>query len=159
MTDPRVMVGKPVVRGTRIPVEAVLAHLADNPDLDDLFQAYPRLTKEDVKAYLAFASERVRGTPVRGPVRFLLDESVDARLAYTLRTHSHEATVVGVDHPNSITDEDVLAIARREGRILITNDRDFGELVFKQGRLHACTQEYPTSVSPPGSFDKWSRAT
>ena len=59
-SDPKIMVGKPVVRGTRIPVEAVLAHLADNPDLADLFQAYPRLTREDVQACLAFAGERLQ---------------------------------------------------------------------------------------------------
>ncbi len=35
------MVGKPVVKGTRIPVERVVAHLAHNPDLKDLFVAYP----------------------------------------------------------------------------------------------------------------------
>ena len=70
-------------------------------------------------------------------MRFLLDESVDARLAATLRARAHEATVVGIDHPNSLPDEDVLAIARREGRVLITNDRDFGELVFKEGHLHS----------------------
>ena len=46
------MVGKPVVRGTRIPVERVLAHLADNPELSDLFEALPRLTLEDVRACL-----------------------------------------------------------------------------------------------------------
>ncbi len=53
--DPRIMVGKPVVRGTRIPVERVIAHLAHTPDLDDLFAAYPRLTIEDVQAALAYA--------------------------------------------------------------------------------------------------------
>jgi uncharacterized protein (DUF433 family) len=54
-TNPNVMVGKPVVKGTRIPVERVLAHLANNPDLDDLFAAYPDLTIDDVKACLAYA--------------------------------------------------------------------------------------------------------
>ncbi|MGI8976091.1 MAG: DUF433 domain-containing protein, partial [Thermomicrobiales bacterium] len=39
--DPRVMVGKPVVKGTRVTVERVLAHLAETPDLDDLFAAFP----------------------------------------------------------------------------------------------------------------------
>ena len=58
-TNPQVMVGKPVVKGTRIPVERVVAHLAHNPDLDDLFAAYPELTVEDVKACLAFASHAV----------------------------------------------------------------------------------------------------
>lgn len=53
--DPEIMVGKPVVKGTRIPVELVLQHLEENPDLEDLFAAFPRLTMEDVKACLAFA--------------------------------------------------------------------------------------------------------
>lgn len=48
--DPAIMTGKPIVKGTRIPVELVLEHLADNPDLDELFAAYPRLTIEDVLA-------------------------------------------------------------------------------------------------------------
>lgn len=52
---PDVMVGKPVVKGTRIPVDLVLGHLAHNPDLDELFAAYPELTVEDVKAVLAYA--------------------------------------------------------------------------------------------------------
>jgi uncharacterized protein (DUF433 family) len=50
--NPAVMVGKPVVKGTRIPVERVVAHLANNPDLIDLFTAYPELTVDDVKACL-----------------------------------------------------------------------------------------------------------
>lgn len=63
--DPAVMVGKPVIRGTRIPVERILGHLAHNPDLDDLFGAYPELTLEDVKAALAYAQAAVE----RGPAR------------------------------------------------------------------------------------------
>jgi uncharacterized protein (DUF433 family) len=58
-TNPQVMVGKPVVKGTRIPVERVVAHLANNPDLDDLFAAYPELTVEDVKACLQYAHHAV----------------------------------------------------------------------------------------------------
>jgi uncharacterized protein (DUF433 family) len=58
-TNPHVMVGKPVVKGTRIPVERVVAHLANNPDLTDLFAVYPDLTIADVKACLAFASHAV----------------------------------------------------------------------------------------------------
>jgi len=54
--DPEIMVGKPVVKGTRIPVERVIAHLAHNPDLNDLFAAYSELTLEDVKACLAYAA-------------------------------------------------------------------------------------------------------
>jgi uncharacterized protein (DUF433 family) len=58
-SNPHVMVGKPVVKGTRIPVELVVAHLANNPDLTDLFAAYPDLTIADVKACLAYAHRAV----------------------------------------------------------------------------------------------------
>jgi uncharacterized protein (DUF433 family) len=58
-TNPHIMVGKPVVKGTRIPVESVVAHLANNPDLNDLFAAYPDLTIDDVKACLAYAHHAV----------------------------------------------------------------------------------------------------
>ena len=54
--DPAVMVGKPVIKGTRMPVELVLAKLAANPDLDEFLLDYPELTVEDVKAVLAYAS-------------------------------------------------------------------------------------------------------
>jgi uncharacterized protein (DUF433 family) len=57
--DPAIMVGKPVIKGTRIPVERIIAHLAHNPDLDDLFAAYPRLTIEDVRAALFYAHDAV----------------------------------------------------------------------------------------------------
>ena len=50
---PGLVGGKPVVRGTRIPVELVLQYLAYDPDVNTLFEAFPRLTIEDVKACLA----------------------------------------------------------------------------------------------------------
>lgn len=59
--DPEIMVGKPVVKGTRIPVELVLQHLEENPDLEDLFAAFPRLTMEDVQACLAYARAVMTG--------------------------------------------------------------------------------------------------
>jgi uncharacterized protein (DUF433 family) len=57
--DPEILVGKPVVKGTRIPVELVLAKLAQNPDLDELFADYPRLRREDVEG----CWEHARGGP------------------------------------------------------------------------------------------------
>ena len=67
--DPDVMVGKPVIKGTRIPVKLVLQHLAENPDLDDLFTALPRLTREDVQACLAHARSLLAGEERRKAVR------------------------------------------------------------------------------------------
>ncbi len=70
-------------------------------------------------------------------MRFLLDQSAEARIATFLTEHGHDATRVARDYPAGIPDERVLAIARAEGRILITNDKDFGELVFRRGLPHA----------------------
>jgi uncharacterized protein (DUF433 family) len=57
--DPDILVGKPVIKGTRIPVELVLAKLAANLDLNEVFQDYLRLTVDDVKACLTYAQELV----------------------------------------------------------------------------------------------------
>ncbi|MCC7024234.1 MAG: DUF433 domain-containing protein [Thermomicrobiales bacterium] len=58
--DPAVMVGKPIVRGTRIPVELILGWLSGNMDLEEFFAAYPHLTLADVQAAIAFARDAVR---------------------------------------------------------------------------------------------------
>ena len=55
VVDPKIMLGKPTVRGTRIPVELVLEQLSYDLDPRELFAAYPRLTAEDVKACVAYA--------------------------------------------------------------------------------------------------------
>lgn len=52
--NPQVMLGKPVIRGTRIPVELLLRKLADGAKEADLLAAYPRLTIEDLWAAIAF---------------------------------------------------------------------------------------------------------
>lgn len=52
--DPAVMAGKPVVRGTRIPVERVLEHIEVN-GWADVFAAFPDLTEDDVRACLRLA--------------------------------------------------------------------------------------------------------
>jgi predicted nuclease of predicted toxin-antitoxin system len=70
-------------------------------------------------------------------VRILADESFELRLVVFLRSLGHDVAVIGLDHPPSLPDRDVLAIAVRERRVLITNDRDFGELVFNQRLPHA----------------------
>jgi len=55
--DPAILTGKPTVKGTRIPVELVVGYLARNPNFEDLFADYPRLTMDDVKACLAYAQD------------------------------------------------------------------------------------------------------
>jgi uncharacterized protein (DUF433 family) len=58
IVDPAVMVGKAVIKGTRMPVELVLAKLAANPDLDEFFLDYPELTLDQIRACLRFAALR-----------------------------------------------------------------------------------------------------
>lgn len=55
--NPDVMLGKPVIRGTRIPVELILRKLSEGATEADLLDAYPRLTAEDIKAALAYAAD------------------------------------------------------------------------------------------------------
>ncbi|MGH2458158.1 MAG: DUF5615 family PIN-like protein [Chloroflexota bacterium] len=70
-------------------------------------------------------------------MRFLLDESAEFRLAAFLQELGHDVTAIAHDYPAGLPDAEVLALARAEERILITNDRDFGELVFHQRLAHA----------------------
>lgn len=55
--NPNVLVGKPVIKGTRISVELLLDRLADGWSMEDILSSYPHLTREDVLAAIAFAAE------------------------------------------------------------------------------------------------------
>jgi len=55
--NPRVMMGKPVIRGTRIPVELLLRKISEGATEDDLLDAYPRLQREDLRAAIAYAAD------------------------------------------------------------------------------------------------------
>jgi uncharacterized protein (DUF433 family) len=59
VSDPAVMLGKPVIRGTRIPVELILRKLAEGASHADLRDAYPRLTEDDLLAAIAYAADVV----------------------------------------------------------------------------------------------------
>ena len=54
---PGVMLGKPVIRGTRIPVELIIHKLSEGATEADLLDAYPHLTLEDIRATLAYTAE------------------------------------------------------------------------------------------------------
>ena len=62
-TDPAVMMGKPVVAGTRITVELILEKLAAGETPEQILEAHPRLTREAILAALAYAAETLRNTP------------------------------------------------------------------------------------------------
>ena len=56
---PKVMMGKPVIRETRIAVERILREFAESSSEADLVDAYRRLTREDVRAAIAYAADMV----------------------------------------------------------------------------------------------------
>ena len=57
--NPKVLMGKPVIKGTRIPVELILRKLGEGLTEEELRDAYPHLTREDIRAALAYAAEAV----------------------------------------------------------------------------------------------------
>ncbi len=54
--NPQVMLGKPVIKGTRITVEIILKKLAQNISVDEILADYPRLTREDIQAAVTYAA-------------------------------------------------------------------------------------------------------
>jgi uncharacterized protein (DUF433 family) len=63
-SDPAIMMGKPVIAGTRITVELILEKLAAGETVEQLLTAHPRLTREAIRAALAFAAEALRADVV-----------------------------------------------------------------------------------------------
>lgn len=58
----QIMMGKPVIKGTRIPVEIILRKLADKISVEEILKDYPRLTEEDIKAAVLYAAEMLEST-------------------------------------------------------------------------------------------------
>ncbi len=64
ISDPSVMMGKPVISGTRITVELILEKLAAGETAEQILDAHPRLTKEAIREALAFAAQVLRSDVV-----------------------------------------------------------------------------------------------
>lgn len=69
-------------------------------------------------------------------MRFLVDESTGVAVVDFLRSQGHEVAAVADVLPQAV-DCDILAKAAAEARIVVTNDKDFGDLVFRSGQPHA----------------------
>jgi len=57
ISDPNIMLGKPVIKGTRIPVELVLRKLSEGMSFNDVLTAYPHLTYDDILATLSYSAD------------------------------------------------------------------------------------------------------
>src|SRR5437870_4320727 len=65
VVDPEILVGKPVIRGTRIPVHLILNLLGNGYDFERITQAYPALSREDIRAAIQFAEARMKREETR----------------------------------------------------------------------------------------------
>ena len=84
---PDVMLGKPVIKGTRIPVELIIRKLGEGASFKDLLDAYPTLNREDIQAALIYAAEFSFFNPeTEGvlPISIYLSESVDDGLTWSI---------------------------------------------------------------------------
>lgn len=63
-SNPSIMMGKPVIAGTRITIESILERLAVGESIDDIITANPRLTQEAIQAALLFAAEALRADTI-----------------------------------------------------------------------------------------------
>ena len=59
-SDPKIMMGKPVIKGTRVTVELILEKIANGESFEQVIEAHPRLTDETIRAAIAFAAENLR---------------------------------------------------------------------------------------------------
>ena len=60
ISNPNIMMGKPVIAGTRITVEHILEHLAGGRTIDQILEAHPHITREQIQAAIIYAAESVR---------------------------------------------------------------------------------------------------
>lgn len=67
-------------------------------------------------------------------MNFLVDEGVDRQIVDKLRQDGHSVLYIAEMSPG-IADDEVLDMANAQGALLLTSDKDFGELVYRQGRL------------------------
>lgn len=58
--NPKIMMGKPVIKGTRITVELIVEQLAGGRSIEELLESYPSLSKESIYAALQFAANNLR---------------------------------------------------------------------------------------------------
>jgi len=69
-------------------------------------------------------------------MRFLIDESAGVSVAQFLRQEGHDVLAVA-EAARRLSDSDILDWAVKEDRIIVTNDKDFGDLIYRSGKTHS----------------------
>jgi uncharacterized protein (DUF433 family) len=63
-SNPKVMLGKPVIKGTRITVESILEKLSEGETVEDILEAHPQITVKAIRASLAFAAQSLKADTI-----------------------------------------------------------------------------------------------
>ncbi len=135
--DPAILVGKPVVKGTRLSVDFIIDLLAQGWSEAEILRNYPGLESENIRACLAYAGELMRSEKVY-PVpmtqayslRFLANENFPYDAVFALRKQGHDVTWIRTFAPGS-SDKEVLNVPKAEDCVFLTFDKDFGELAYR----------------------------
>jgi uncharacterized protein (DUF433 family)/predicted nuclease of predicted toxin-antitoxin system len=143
--DPEVVSGKPVIKGTRIPVYLVIELLASGITEKEILEQYPTLSKEDIKAALLYASKCVQNEETiiiwegidRLLVKILLDENIPKDISKWFIKKGFETTNVSQTHLKSAKDHAIAEYAAQNRMVIITLDKGFAQLYrsFQKGTL------------------------
>jgi len=127
--DPKVLGGKPCIRGMRISVALIHNLLANGMAPEEILEAYPYLEPEDIRQalrYAALVGRRAGAGPARGmTLKFLADMGISPLTVQGLRDQGYDALHLHEEGLERLPDEEILEKAHREGRILLTHDLDF----------------------------------
>ena len=138
-SSPTIMMGKAVIAGTRITVELILEKLAAGESPEQILAAYPQLNSDSLRAAYDFAQSvagRCRLPHARAKsMNLLADESVERPIVLRLQADGHQVMSIA-ETQAGMSDDVVLDAANASSSLLLTEDKDFGELVFRLGRIH-----------------------
>ena len=132
--NPSVLVGKPVIPGTRLAVEFIVELLANRWSEQQIIENYPGVTHEDISACLRYAADVLKSERVylaADKVMILpANENFPLLAVEALRAIGHNVLWTRTDMPGK-SDDAILRQAQREDRLVITFDKDFGELAYR----------------------------
>lgn len=150
-TDPKVMHGKPCVRGTRIPAELVLNLLASGMSEEMILEHYPDLESEDIRACVEDAPRLAKENmdTLERKVRFLADENISPKSVEFLRDLGFDAVHVRDVGLRGKSIEEIMDYALREKRTLLTFDREFADVCSHLIDSHSGVIRLRLSVASP----------
>ena len=140
-SDPAILGGKPIIRGTRISVAMILEWIASGATRDDIVRKHPHLSTADVEEALAYAAATVRNDMLGNhqgnrlklcDFPLLTDENLDSDVVAYLRGVGFDVLDVVESGLQGAADVDLLRQATAQGRVVVTHDADFGTLAILQ---------------------------